>query len=897
MKLDRIRILLSAAQFGFLAYASFLICVLSGMALVFVYDSSSPVDSISLILMLNKPALLIRSLHYWSGQIFIITSLFHVIDHFIKKSEQNQTRTNWFYLVLLIPILLFSDFSGFLLKGDYESRQAANVLTAIIGAVAVIGKDVVYLLIGGTESLKIVEFNHVFTATIIILFLTIYHAKKFLPNIRSLILIIPFIAVLSIILVPPLDLAENMVPKGPWYFVGLQELLHWLIYPETIIFLFILFLASIFIIKILKEKNASRMKFILLFFMIFYSIISLFAIFCRREGWKFTFEFKSNSEYFNFISSSNLIPPDSIPNSAKIPIVNGKRESCVYCHSSMQGLSKSHSVEALGCYSCHLGNPLSLNKDVAHKGMSLTPGNLDVVHKTCGRAECHIGITARVSNSLMTTMTGVVSVDKFAFKEIKSPEGNFHIDKIGNSPAENHLKELCASCHLSYKKQKPGPIDELSRGGGCSACHLHYGQAALNEFQNRQNKTNLNVKIHPEISINISNNSCFGCHSRSGRISTNYEGWHETQYSESDFNKLNKPGFRLMQDGRVFEKKPEDVHHKAGMQCVDCHISYEVMGDGTPYQHKEEAVKIQCLDCHNNRPRTVRFNNLDFESQKILTLRNKVDTSALYLKTEKGNFPLINTFSKNEQVTTELKANSKQLISKPPSFQCGRDINGHSRLDCKTCHTAWAPQCVGCHTNYDEKKQGWDYLANKSVNGSWTEERKHYFVDFPSLGIVKKDGKETISTFIPGMVLSIKAKQNNYFNRLFAPAFPHTITKKAATCKTCHNNPVALGYGRGELKYKVDNGKGKWTFVSNMQKIAKDNLPEDAWLGFLTNSTKNNSTRPNTRPFTIDEQRKILTIGACFSCHEESNKKVLNALSIKNNFLKKINKKCFLPRW
>ena len=36
------------------------------------------------------------------------------------------------------------------------------------------------------------------------------------------------------------------------------------------------------------------------------------------------------------------------------------------------------------------------------------------------------------------------------------------------------------------------------------------------------------MKMHPSVSLTVSDNHCFGCHSRSGRISTNYQGWHET---------------------------------------------------------------------------------------------------------------------------------------------------------------------------------------------------------------------------------------------------------------------------------------------------------------------------------------------------------------------------------
>ena len=52
---------------------------------------------------------------------------------------------------------------------------------------------------------------------------------------------------------------------------------------------------------------------------------------------------------------------------------------------------------------------------------------------------------------------------------------------------------LCVSCHLGGVKDNLGPITELSRGGGCNACHLQYSKQSLIEIKNRQkdNKANL----------------------------------------------------------------------------------------------------------------------------------------------------------------------------------------------------------------------------------------------------------------------------------------------------------------------------------------------------------------------------------------------------------------------
>ncbi len=123
-------------------------------------------------------------------------------------------------------------------------------------------------------------------------------------------------------------------------------------------------------------------------------------------------------------------------------------------------------------------------------------------------------------------------------------------------------------------------------------------------------------KVHPSLDLTVTNDHCFGCHSRSGRISTNYEGWQETMLNEKDIK--GKKGYRILQDKRVFEFVSDDIHHQKGMDCIDCHNSYEIMGDGTVYLHEENQVKTKCEDCHVVKtPVTLSYDSLDGESKKI----------------------------------------------------------------------------------------------------------------------------------------------------------------------------------------------------------------------------------------------------------------------------------------
>ena len=590
----------------------------------------------------------------------------------------------------------------------------------------------------------------------------------------------------------------------------------------------------------------------------------------------------------------------------------------------MMGFEEAHSPDKLGCNACHLGNPNSTNKEFAHKGMILIPGNLSDASKTCGVVGCHPGIPERINNSIMNTMSGVISVNRFAFDELDKPEGLFHVKDLTQSNADNHNRNLCASCHLGNEKTEWGEINELSRGGGCNACHLNYSNEAaedLNKYIYSNNKKENFPKYHPQLNLKVTNNHCFGCHSRSGRISTNYKGWFETllnwneikesshfelvseslgqKLKQSDLGELldtDKIENRLLMDGRVFQKAKADVHHQAGMECIDCHVSLEIMGDGNLYQHMYEQLKVQCVDCHSNQTKSIGYNELDFESKKIVDLRKSKRNDEKFLVTAKSNIPLISTYinNRNEKYLIT-KASNKKLKLNPPANIC-TEGNAHKRLNCQSCHTEWVTSCVGCHTEYDPNLEGYDLLENKDIVGSWNEIPSDFYVDYPVLGVKKdKFGKEIIYTFIPGMILTIdkfKDPRKKIFKRLFAPTFSHTINKRSRDCKSCHNNSLAIGYGKGKLSYSKN---GKWSFEPHFSNHKEDNLPKDAWIGFLKTRDETSTTRTYTRPFTVEEQKRILLVGACLTCHEENSNVMKESLNNFDEVLKRISQNCILP--
>jgi hypothetical protein len=202
-----------------------------------------------------------------------------------------------------------------------------------------------------------------------------------------------------------------------------------------------------------------------------------------------------------------------------------------------------------------------------------------------------------------------------------------------------------------------------------------------------------------------------------------------------------------------------------------------------------------------------------------------------------------------------------------------------------------------------------DLLDGTTTRGAWTETAGGFSAQPPTLGvrtvsqIVKSSSRQIdrslIDTFIPGMILTFDRNEApggapaHVFRRLYARAFSHTIAKGARTCQSCHADPVALGYGEGKLVYEHE---GRWRF-DPAQAPGPDGLPADAWTGFLRERSAGASTRPDARPFTVDEQRRILTVGACLTCHDAASRPMRSAVADWKGTLARVSPRCVLPRW
>jgi len=442
--------------------------------------------------------------------------------------------------------------------------------------------------------------------------------------------------------------------------------------------------------------------------------------------------------------------------------------TCLQCHASKQGdFSAAHGFAASSCVTCHAGDNEATLEAGAHDGLIAFPGELANAQRACG--SCHADRVSSVNESLMHSARGMVQVTRQVLDEPVGPDHIGSLQSLGHSVADSMLRKQCASCHIGQTKTEHRHDVMWDRGGGCLACHI--GEYPEN--------------AHPALTTNVSDARCFGCHARSGRISLSYTGLAEVETST-----LRLP------DGRHIERMPADVHYQAGMSCIDCHTSVGLMGSAGDATHQRQAVDISCADCHN------------YPNPNLTTEKNG---TALWHIELRGDGAWLH--SKNTDRVLKIPA------AEPSHHEQDDD---HKRVTCAACHSQWAPQCFGCHMEYDADGEQWDHVDRALTPGRWNNQRWQVRNTLPALGV--NDSNE-IELFVPGMIMTVAhpAWEQDKFVRMFAPLSPHT-TGKARSCESCHRSSEALGLGQGRL---TENG-GEIVFESDSV-LLQDGLPADAW--------------------------------------------------------------------
>ncbi len=201
----------------------------------------------------------IRNMHHWSGVLLIVVTFLHLLRVFLTGAYRDSRKVSWLVGLLLLALVVLSNFTGYLLPWDQLAYWAITVSTSILRYIPFIGDNLREFVIAGREvdaNTLLVFYNfHSAVFPVLLVALMLYHfwrvrkaggvlipqdagGQGYVPAMPDLVyregvaalVVIAALCVLSVVAgAPLLDRANpnfSLNPtKAPWYFAGVQELL------------------------------------------------------------------------------------------------------------------------------------------------------------------------------------------------------------------------------------------------------------------------------------------------------------------------------------------------------------------------------------------------------------------------------------------------------------------------------------------------------------------------------------------------------------------------------------------------------------------------------------------------------------------------------------------------
>jgi len=225
-------------KWGAKSLVALYLSVLSGIVLSFQYDMGTPFYSTGILELVTPFGSFWRSLHFYSSQVFFLLLLIHLLAvlvdryHFNQASESPEkawgVREQWFNLVCSVPVAVLLLFTGYILRADATGRFAGVIAENILISVPLIGSWLNSFVFNVTSgSMKVVYANHLVGLGILWGYLAWQHLRKYRVSWLNNGGVVAGIFALSLLAAAPIESFSpgKFYVSGPWFFVGLQEML------------------------------------------------------------------------------------------------------------------------------------------------------------------------------------------------------------------------------------------------------------------------------------------------------------------------------------------------------------------------------------------------------------------------------------------------------------------------------------------------------------------------------------------------------------------------------------------------------------------------------------------------------------------------------------------------
>lgn len=561
------------------------------------------------------------------------------------------------------------------------------------------------------------------------------------------------------------------------------------------------------------------------------------------------------------------------------------RPRCGDCHTALEHVSAAHG----GCVACHGGDPRATDKKRAHASLRgpANPSAPDTWAEACGR--CHRYQLERVTSTIMQTNAGMIRNIQLTWEgedgRAYTASGGKYFDANGKPVEYAAVQDLdnlsgelyrkfCSRCHIGSRNAESYASAHAS---GCAACHFPWNDTATYEGRDTSMRGRGGHSDSHAMTALPDTRVCSRCHNRSGRIAFSYQGLYDGNNGLVPTS--SGEGGPVMASGaRNLVHITPDVHFAAGMECIDCHTSRDVMGDGFAYRNMYLQTEISCEDCHGSAGDVPRYREITRENDEALreskNYRQPATSGMRMIQTAKGR-SYSNVFYQAGAIWLQGKRSGKLYRSKVITGTPEHTIAGHGRLECHACHSRTSVQCYGCHTSYDKGKPGMDFIRGEETPGSFSES-EDYRMLYPFPLALNQRGR--ISPVTPGCQTFVTVTEQDgsrskfeYISKFrgkqqlrFAPFYSHNSGKKAVACAECHGNPAFLGFGQ----HVVEGNSIKGTLICERS----DSKPLDGFLTMDKGRVKAYSaiTREHSRPLNGSEVKRALSVNLCLPCHSKA---------------------------
>ena len=301
------------------------------------------------------------------------------------------------------------------------------------------------------------------------------------------------------------------------------------------------------------------------------------------------------------------------------------------------------------------------------------------------------------------------------------------------------------------------------------------------------------------------------------------------------------------------------------------------MGDNKVYQHQEDQVDITCSTCHAPE---YRLEDPDPDLTRRLLRGNGHEKSlnaGPFILSPKGS-PMYNLKDEADgKLKLFRKKDGKKIVFSGVLNPEIHKAAYHRRLSCQACHSAWTPQCYGCHETLFLQAFQKDWLTGEKSSGRWMEGRSYLRFRRPTLGINSDD---SIGPFAPGCQVYVDVfdekgrhqPKESHRHLVMAGFDPHTTTLKVPSCEECHLDPKILGLGTGALKI-TENGLVFDPIYQAAESGLGIDFPLDAFES-PDGKPLQLASRKDSRPFNKEELGRITRVGLCVPCHDKYGDKM-----------------------